>query len=162
MNTRKSLKIGLGRIIIFWICRSTTLENEKTQVRKTQTLLQPYPQFPPPMCSVSLTFPLDFPVPIWVSQFPTPTSAMSLGPSQPSNQLQFPLSQFALPRLQGSPHLPTALIVTESCRCWQLRSVLSGVQPRAFPFGCQMAHHGRSHRKRVGGELYSQVPEHLA
>jgi hypothetical protein len=43
-----------------------------------------------------------------------------------------------------------------------LAPALSGDQSRAFPPGCQMAQHGRSHRPGTGGERHPQVPKHLA
>ena len=129
-----------------------TLEMRKLKSERLRLVSRLAPNFHLPFVQFLQPSPLNFPVPIWASQFPTPTSPISSGPSPPSN-FNFHLSNLPCP---GFPPPSNCF------ECWQIRSVLSGVQPRAFPFGCQMAHHGRSHRKRVGGELNSQVPEHLA
>lgn len=142
MSTRKSLKIGLGRIILDLQVYHPLWKWENSSPKDSDSS----PALPPISTSHLFSFS------IWASQFPTPTSPISSGPSPPSN-FNFHLSNLPCP---GFPPPSNCF------ECWQIRSVLSGVQPRAFPFGCQMAHHGRSHRKRVGGELNSQVPEHLA
>jgi len=81
-----------------------TLEMRKLKSERLRLFSSLAPNFHLPFVQFLQPSPLNFPVPIWASQFPTPTSPISSGPSPPSN------FNFHCPA-QASPHLPTALNV---------------------------------------------------